>query len=110
MKKKMEHSLEIHGLNHLLNLISASSPSPFAQQMFCLLLRYYNDVRTRKALIPKLDYIAHSSLQLSTHMQRRSNAKCVSASTTAILLTTARIFHDINCFGHEIYTPQIRIY
>ena len=35
-----------------------------------------------------------------------TNAQCISALTTTILLTTADTFHGLNCFGHVVYALQ----
>ena len=79
-------------LNLLVTILWSTAPSPFVRQIFCMFSRCYGPVETRKAQVPKLDYIAHSSMQFSDHTQSEgkwSKVKlCATCQRTNYLDTT----------------------
>ena len=64
---------------------------------FGLLLQYYGPVQTHK--VPKLDYVACSSIQLSYHIQSEA---VHNMSATIIRPTTEGTYHGLNCFIHMV--------
>ena len=90
---------------YLVTVQSLSPLSPFALQIFWLLLRRYVPLRICKESVHELYYEARSSALLSNDT-RNETMNNVSAHQTTTVPTTLGIYHGLNCFGYVIYAPQ----
>ena len=98
-----------HGLGNYIWLLRILQPKWHFLNHLCTtnFFRYvcgiYDPVWTCEACVPKLDYVACSSMLLSNHIEW-SNAQHLSTQTTMIVLTTSGTLHDLNCFSHDLHT------